>query len=298
MHASVAAVQFQPRKGEIETNLDRIGEIFVQLAQEEPPDLIVFPEAATTGYFLEGAVFELSRPVGEYVDALQARWLAAAGSRARPVDVVLGFFERDAGTYYNAALYATLGGEGACLRHVHRKLFLPTYGVFDEKRFVSRGRRIASFETSRFPSAILICEDAWHSISVTVAALKGAQVLIIPSASPGRGIAGPEIETVQHWRCMLENAAAEHGIYIVYAGLVGFEGGKGFTGTSMIVAPDGHVAAAGAPFEECVVRATLESDVIDVARAGLPLLGDLQSVLPDLLLDEELPLPRGGLLTP
>ncbi|MDE2572116.1 MAG: beta-ureidopropionase [bacterium] len=296
MHASVAAVQFQPRKGEIEANLERIGEIFAQLAGEEPPDLIIFPEACTTGYFLEGAVHELARSAEEYVEELQRRWRAAAGSRR--VDVVLGFYEHESGTVYNAALYATLGGERAQLRHVHRKLFLPTYGVFDEARFVSRGRRISSFATSAFPSAILICEDAWHSISATVAALKGAQLVLIPSASPGRGIAGPEIETVAHWRTLLQNTALEHGVYIVYAGLVGFEGGKGFTGTSMIVAPDGRCVASGPPFDECVVRATLDSDAIDVARAGLPFIGDLRSVLPDLLLDQELPLPHGGRVAP
>lgn len=293
MHASVAAVQFQPRKGEIEANLDRIGEIFADLAREDPPDLIVFPEASTTGYFLEGAVHELARSAQEYAQALQHRWIAAAGG-TREVDVVLGFYERDAGTIYNAALYVTLGGAAPCLRHVHRKLFLPTYGVFDEQRFVTRGRRIGVFETQAFPSAMLICEDVWHSICPTIAAVKGAQVVIVPSASPGRGIAGPEIETVQRWRSLLRNAAGEHGIYVVYAGLVGFEGGKGFTGTSMVVAPDGRIVVEGQPFEECVVRARLDSDAVDVARAGLPFLGDLDSVLPDLLLDEELPLPRGG----
>jgi|SRR5579872_77573 len=293
MHASVAAVQFQPRKGEIEANLDRMAEIFGQLADEGLPDLIVFPEASTTGYFLEGAVYELARSAGEYAEALQQRWRSAV-SGARSADVVIGFYERDAGTVYNSALYVTLGGERPAIRHVHRKLFLPTYGVFDEQRFVTRGRRIGVFETSHFPSAILICEDVWHSICPTIAALKGAQVMIVPSASPGRGISGPEIETITQWRNTLQGAASEHGVYAVYAGLVGFEGGKGFTGTSMIVAPDGRIVAAGQRFEECVVRATMDSDAINVARARLPFIGDLHDVLPDLLLDEELPVPRGG----
>ena len=91
---------------------------------------------------------------------------------------------------------------------------------------------------------------------------------------------------------MLRLAALEHGVYVIYAGLTGFEGGKGMTGSSCVIDPRGRVLVQAPPTEACIVRADLDLREIDLARASLPLLGDLGSVLPDLLLDEELPLPR------
>ena len=101
-----------------------------------------------------------------------------------------------------------------------------------------------------------------------------------------------ELESITHWREILRQAAIEHGIFIIYAGLTGFEGGKGMTGSSCVVDPRGRVLVEGPIAEACIVRADLDLREIDLARAVLPLLGDLETVLPDLLLDEELPLPR------
>lgn len=272
-------------------NLAEGGEALVQL-HEDPPDLIVFPEAAFTGYFLEGAVYELARSAQWIADRFASYWFSKG---ARPaVDVVCGFYENDGGTYYNASIYATLRDGGASVLGVHRKMFLPTYGVFDEERFISRGRRLSVVDTRFGRTAMLICEDAWHSLMPTIAAIKGAHLMIIPSASPGRGIAGEngELESVAHWRSLLRNIASEHGVFVVYAGLAGFEGGKGMTGASCIVDPFGNVVVKGPVLGACILRADIDLNAIALARASLPLLGDLNAVLPDLLLDDELPLPR------
>ncbi|MBV8116340.1 MAG: beta-ureidopropionase, partial [Candidatus Eremiobacteraeota bacterium] len=142
--------------------------------------------------------------------------------------------------------------------------------------------------------AMLICEDAWHAIVPTLAAVKGARVLLIPSASPGRGIDGEgELASITQWRQTLIAAAVEHGIFVVYAGLTGFEGGKGMTGNSCAIDPHGRVLVQAPAAEACIVRCDLDLREIDLARAGLPLLGDLGAVLPDLLLDDELPVSRG-----
>jgi N-carbamoylputrescine amidase len=173
--------------------------------------------------------------------------------------------------------------------HVHRKMFLPTYGVFDEERFLSRGRRLQTFATRFGRMAILICEDVWHALMPTIAAIKGARVLIVPSASPGRGLAGHgELESVQYWHEILHAYAVEHGVFIFYAGLAGFEGGKGMTGSSRVVDPRGETLAEGPALGACIIRAVVDLGDVDLARASLPLLGDLQAVLPDLLLDDEL----------
>ena len=159
-----------------------------------------------TGYFLEGAVYELAFAAGDFAARLDATWRAAGGES--PVDVVCGFYENQDGHYHNSALYATVTAGGTAeVVHVHRKMFLATYGVFDEERFLSRGRHLDVFSTPFGPAAMLICEDAWHSIMPTIAALKGARLIIVPSASPGRGIGGNGmLESVERWR----DTAAAH----------------------------------------------------------------------------------------
>ncbi len=286
-----AIVQFKPRKGNVDANLAKLGEVFAQLAASDPPDLIVLPEAAMTGYFLEGAVYELALPTAAFAAKLDATWRAAAGGRS--TEIICGFYENDGGTYHTSALYATLGGDGPQVNYVHRKMFLPTYGVFDEERFLSRGRRLGTFETPFGRAAILICEDAWHSVMPTIAALKGARLIVVPSASPGRGLgAGGTLESIAYWRAMLTTFASEHGVYVLYAGLTGFEGGKGMSGSSCVVSPRGEILATADELSVTIVRAALDPAEVDLARASLPLLGDLSSVLPDLWYDDELPLPR------
>lgn len=285
-----AIIQTKPQKGAYAQNLRDVGSAFAQVAQE-PPDLVVLPEAACTGYFLEGAVYDLALSATQYARDLSNIWLEACGNAC--VDIVSGFFENDAGTYYNSALYIRVDGTSNEIVHVHRKMFLPTYGVFDEARFVSRGRRLQSFDTRFGRVAMLICEDVWHSIMPTIAALKGARILIVPSAAPGRGIDGDgELTSITRWREILRATAAEHGVYLLYAGLAGFEGGKGMTGSSCVIDPHGELLVQANATDACILRADLDLTEIDRARARLPLLGDLAAVLPDLLLDDELPLPR------
>jgi N-carbamoylputrescine amidase len=264
----------------------------VQLSSSVP-DLIVFPEAAFTGYFLEGGVYDLARSAAEFANDLAAVWQQSC--RGTAVDLAAGFFENDGGTYYNSALYVHVERDGRPqIVHLHRKMFLATYGVFDEERFLSRGRKLGTFQTRFAKMALLICEDAWHAIVPTIAAIKGARVLLVPSASPGRGIDGDgELSSVTRWRRTLESTALEHGVFVVYAGLTGFEGGKGMSGNSCAIDPHGAVLVQAPATEACILRADLDLREIDLARAGLPLLGDLDAALPDLLLDDELPLPRG-----
>ncbi len=286
-----ALVQFKPRKGDVPANLAAMRDVFAQLASG-PVELIVFPEAAMTGYFLEGAVYELAVDAPTMAAQVDAQWRAAGGSR--PVDVVVGFYENAFGTFHNSALYVRCGlPEGVHIVHVHRKMFLPTYGVFDEERFLTRGRRLSVFETPFGTAAILICEDAWHALTSTVAALKGARLIIVPSASPGRGLSGNgELESNVRWRAILSSMAAEHGIYVVYAGLTGFEGGKGMSGSTSAFSPRGDLLASLGPLEPGIISIELDPAEVDLARATIPLLGDLSAVLPDLWLDDEIPVTR------
>ncbi len=280
----LALSQFRPTKGEYADNVARICGVITQAAQLDPkPDLVVFPETATSGYFVEGGVKELAVTAGTL-----ARDLVAA-YKGPQLDVAVGFYERFQNHIYNSALYVTLGNKKPEVRHVHRKVFLPTYGVFDEERFVDRGQDgVRSFETSwGGKAAILICEDAWHSLAATVAALEGAQLLIVPSASPARGLGEDEDcdgvtlpTSVVRWERIVRGIAEEHGVFVALANLVGFEGGKGFPGASAVIDPTGKVIARGPLFEEALLPADIDLDSLTTARSDSPLLADLQSALP------------------
>jgi NAD+ synthetase len=283
---SLAIAQLKPRKGAYAANLARVGELFRQLAGEaDPPGLVVLPETALTGYFVEGAVRELARSAEDlYADLATEH--AAAG--APPMDIMVGFYELWRTRLHNSALAASLGGPDAGIRHVHRKVFLPTYGVFDEERFVEPGRSVRAFDTRWGRAALIICEDAWHSLVPTIAALDGAQLLVIVSASPARGLAPEEggeqrPASLLRWERTIQAIAGEHGIYVALAQLVGFEGGKGFPGGSLVAGPRGDVLIRAKVFEEDLLRVTVDLDEIPRVRAELPLLSDLELRLPHLL---------------
>jgi len=280
----IALSQFRPTKGEYADNVARIGAVVTQAAALDPaPDLVVFPETATSGYFVEGGVKELAVTAGTLARDLAAAYTGPA------IDVTVGFYERFQNHIYNSALYATLGNKKPEIRHVHRKVFLPTYGVFDEERFVDRGQDgVRSFDTSwGGKAAILICEDAWHSLAATVAALEGAQLIIVPSASPARGLGEDEDcegvtlpSSVVRWERIVRGIAEEHGVFVALANLVGFEGGKGFPGASAVIDPTGKIIARGPLFEEALLTADVDLDALTTARSDSPLLADLQSALP------------------
>ncbi len=285
----LAIAQLRPTKGDYDANLQKIGGVLAQVAKLDPPvDLVVFPETATSGYFVEGGVRDVAVTAGTLFRDLTVEHEAAG---APPVDVAIGFYEVFQNHFYNSCLYASLGGKDAGVRHVHRKVFLPTYGVFDEERFVDRGREIRAFDTrwaGGGRAAILVCEDAWHSISGTIAALQGAQLIIVPSASPARGTGMDEEgvrlpASVVRWERILRGAADEHGVWVAFASLVGFEGGKGFPGGSVVVSPTGDIVLRGPLFEEAVLTYDVDFEEITRARSEAPLLADLEVNLPALI---------------
>ena len=280
-YLNVAIGQISPRKADYALNLQQLGALFERVDRMTPrPQVLHLPETALTGYFLEGGTEEV---------ALTAGTLAADLQRIYPskqsLDVVLGFYERWQGILYNSAMYVTLGGSEPVIRHVHRKTFLPTYGLFDEERFVERGHDIRAFDTPWGRAGILVCEDLWHGLPATIEALDGAQVLFVPSAAPARGIwprddGVPGPATVSRWERLVRGTAEEHGIYVLYTNLVGMEGGKAFIGDSLIVGPAGDVRARAPLFQPALITQTIDLADIGRARADTPLLADLRTALP------------------
>ena len=268
-------VQMKPRKGDVNANLGRIRSLVT--AGRTDHDILVFPESCLTGYFLQGAVAELAFTADEVADMLGA---APAGGP----DLALGFYERHRHEVYNSVAYFTADGDRYRPLHIHRKMFLPTYGLFDEARFVEAGRELRAFDTRLGRMGMLVCEDVWHSLTTAVLALDGAEVILIPSASPARGFVSGSDRPVsmKRWDPILEGPAMEHGIFVLVSQLVGSEGGKLFAGGSVAVAPDGTTLARGPLFEEAVVTAALDRSAIDRHRFESPLLSDLEQQLPSL----------------
>jgi NAD+ synthase (glutamine-hydrolysing) len=280
---TLALAQFQPRKGDYAGNLARITEFLAQAAALEPrPQLVCFPEAALSGYFLEGGVREHAVTAGRL-----AADLHRAYGKGPAVDICVGFYEVWRNKLYNSAIYVSLGETIPLVRHVHRKVFLPTYGLFDEERFVERGREIRAFDTPWGRAAMLVCEDVWHSMSGTIAALDGAQIILVPTAPPARGswpkqdgVPGPA--SVSRWERLARDMADEHGIFVALINLVGSEGGKQFPGAALLAGPKGELRTRGPLWEEALVVAQVDLDDVTRARADMPLIADLETMVPHL----------------
>jgi NAD+ synthetase len=268
-----ALVQLRPQKGRVRQNLEKVAALVSERAGTH--DLMIFPETCLSGYFVEGGVAEAARGATDVAAALGA---PAPGAP----DVVLGFYERWRRRLYNSVAWLTPVESGWEVLHVHRKMFLPTYGIFDEERFVEAGRELVPFDTRFGRVGMLVCEEMWHSLPPTILALGGAELIAVVSASPARdfnpGAGRPG--NLERWERLAPAAAVEHGIFVLVSQLVGSEGGKIFPGGSLAVAPDGEVLARGPLLEEGVTEAILDGSRIDRARFDAPLLADLEQKLP------------------
>src|SRR4029079_5069950 len=262
--------------------------VFSQIDALDPrPNVAVFSETALTGYFVEGGVRDVAMTAGELARDLQAQYVSTVTTPST-LDVCIGFYEVWNNAFYNSALYVTLGGNEPLIRHVHRKLFLPTYGLFDEERFVDRGFEVRAFETEYGRAAVLICEDAWHSLTGTIAALDGATLIFVVSASPARGVwpredEGPVPANLKRWERLARDIAEEHGVFVALVNLVGTEGGKTFSGGSIICGPYGDARAQAPLWDETIMTITLDPTDLTRARSDAPLLTDLQTMMPHLM---------------
>ncbi len=279
--------QFRPAKANYTANRAQLAALLAQaIAQNPRPDVLHFPETALTGYFLEGGVRDLAVTAGTLAADLHHDFAQIAPAGVT-LDVVIGFYERWRNTLYNSVMYVSLGGSAAVIRHVHRKNFLPTYGLFDEARFVEAGREVRAFDTPWGRAAMLVCEDAWHSISGTIAALDGAEVVFVSSAAPARG-PWPRTDTnggpasVYRWERLIRDIAEEHGMFVSLSNLVGSEGGKMFSGSSIIAGPHGDIRLTLPLFEPAMASLTCDLRDLVRARADAPLLSDVAHAWPHL----------------
>jgi NAD+ synthase (glutamine-hydrolysing) len=266
MKINVGLAQLSPKLADVQSNCE-LHLQFVERAAAQKVDLLVFPELSLTGYALQDAVGDVAHQATP-ADPLMNTLLEAS----RRLDLVVGFAEVDERSrFFTSAAYLSQDR----IVYTHRKVYLPTYGLFDEGRYFDMGDSVRAFDTRFGRMALLICEDFWHASPPYLAWLDGADVLLLTSASPGRGLTSADhlasssfVETVN------KSYAALFGSYVVHANRVGFEDGLNFWGGSTIYDPDGELVAHAPYFEEALTVAEIDLAQVTRTRKRIPLLRD------------------------
>jgi predicted amidohydrolase len=258
----VGLAQVDARLGELEANVEHHLE-WIERARREGVELLVFPELSLTGYRL----LHLTPRVSLQPD--RSPWIERLRAAAPEMAVLLGCVEEDErGFLFNTALMLA-GGE---IVHRHRKLYLPTYGIFQEGRFFGEGRRLELARLFGNPFGVLICEDFWHSDPGEKLARAGAKLLCVMSASPGRIGADAMPPSQEAWESLTRASALLNTTWVLYCGRVGWEEGTFYTGGSHIVRPGGELLARAPYLDEHLLVADVDLREVDRLRWRLPIL--------------------------
>jgi predicted amidohydrolase len=254
----IALAQVAPALGDLDANLDLHLRAAAR-ARRLKADLLVFPELSLTGYTLKDLVEETA------IDPRRAPAFRALKAASRGLDIVVGFVEESArakGLIYNAAAYLSRGA----LVHVHRKVALPTYGMFEEGKFFARGGAAETFAGPGLRTGLLICRDFLQTGLGYLLQAGGAELVIAISAAPGRGSTpGRAFASSRMWELMGESLAFFGSAFVVYCNRVGFEDGVPFAGGSFIYGPDGSLLGRAPYIEEDLLVRDIRPD--DVRRA-------------------------------
>lgn len=255
----IAIAQMSPCLGKVEKNL-ALHLSLIEKAKKAGAGLIVFPELSLTGYMLRDMVEEVS------LDPGTSPILGKIASKAGDISVVLGFVEEnraEKGVFYNSAAFLS---EGKVL-NVHRKVYLPTTGMFEEARFFGAGKQITQFRTPFGRVGLLICRDFLHIGASYVHFAGGADMTIIISAAPGRGVSGGKtFDSGRMWELMGESVSYFATCFVVYANRVGVEDGLTFAGGSFIYAPGGRRLAKAAEVDPDLLIQEIDLEAVREAR--------------------------------
>ena len=254
----IGLAQMKCELGNVKANLNKIKE-FISRAREEKINLLIFPELSLTGYSVKGLVPEVAiRIDNPIVEDLKRE--------SKDISLVVGFVEESKDyNFYNSALYLEEGE----IKHLHRKIYLPTYGIFEEKKYFVSGERMRAFETSYGRMSILICADSWHPVLPYISVLDGASIFIHPAASFEKGL-GEEISVHSTWERLNKFYAQLFSCYVIFVNRVGSEGENRFWGGSTVIAPGGKEIVKADYYKEKLTTAEIDLKEVRYYRNILP----------------------------
>lgn len=271
MKITIALAQINTHLGVVAANLE-VHLALIEEAKAGGADLLIFPELSLTGYALQDLTPSVAHhPTPE--DSL----FKPLFQISHDIDLVVGFVDEDQRhRFFIAAAYLSQGE----LLHIHHKVYLPTYGLFDEGRFFAWGDRVAAFDTRFGRMGILICEDFWHASPPYLLWLDGADIMILTSASPGRGLnEQPFLESARWVEHINRAYASLFTTYVAHANRVGYEDGLNFWGGATIFDPNGKEIIKGPYHQEALLITEIDLNQLHRTRARLPLLRDERTML-------------------
>ncbi|MDE2406523.1 MAG: NAD+ synthase [Xanthomonadaceae bacterium] len=232
----IAMAQFDFPVGDVAGNAARIAEMIAFARDEYAADVVLFPELALSGYPPEDL---LLRPA--FLRACETAMTGIA-AQARGIVAVVGWPQAAGSVVYNAA---SVLRDGA-IETTYRKRELPNYAVFDERRWfdVDPDREDCVFEVNGTRIGLVICEDLWFAEPIASTVAAGAQLVLVPNASPYEHDKHAERDA------LLAQRAAETGAAFAYLNLVGGQDALVFDGASVVADGDGSVHPAALAFEE------------------------------------------------
>jgi len=266
MRVNIGLAQMYPKLGDVDANLQKHLE-YVEQAADANVDLLIFPELSLTGYQVQDLVPEVAIRAAPDDPVFNA--LLQASDK---LDIVFGFVHEDKrNRFYIASAYLS---RGQCL-HIHHKVYLPTYTMFDEARYFDQGEHVRAFDTRFGRVGILICEDFWHMSPPYLLWLDGADMLIFSSSSPSRGLDASDRLMSSRWVELVNQAyGSMFTNYVIHCNRVGYEDGKNFWGGSSVVNPDGDFMTHGQYFDETLITQPIDLNQVHRTRSRLPLLRD------------------------
>ncbi|HEX9017729.1 MAG TPA: nitrilase-related carbon-nitrogen hydrolase [Anaerolineaceae bacterium] len=271
MKLSIALAQINTALGNVQRNLDK-HIAYIDQANASGADVVIFPELSLTGYVLQDLAPTVAcRP---RADDPNFRPLLEA---SRKLDIVVSFVEEDIRSrFYISAAYLSQGE----VLHVHRKVYLPTYGLFDESRFFAWGDAVQAFDTRFGRVGILICEDFWHASPPYLLWLDGADLFFFMSASPGRGLTDqPMLESARWVNRILRSYSSLYTSFVAHTNRVGFEDGLNFWGGAAAFDPNGDLIGQAPLHEEALTLVEMDLNQLHRTRARLPLLRDERTAM-------------------
>ena len=245
----LAMAQMNPTVGDLEGNTAKILR-FMEEARSLGADLVAFPELAISGYPPEDLLFK-----PQFIQE-NRRHLKQVVAASRGIAMVVGFPDGE-GDVYNAAAVAYDGK----LVDVYHKIYLPNYGVFDEKRYFKPGNRCPVYVINGVNVGVNVCEDIWYEMGPTeVQCDAGAEIIVNINGSPYHAGKGEFREQ------MLATRAAYNRLFVSYTNMVGGQDELVFDGASMVLDQRGKLVVRGQQFHEELVVADLDMEAVSNAR--------------------------------